>query len=110
MAISTLMQEGLGLSPSFQAQVWNQVKWYALYLDNQHPDLDPNSKSILAAAVRSPQSYGFPAAIVADETWSLTYDQWAANPPSFDEQPIRAQVQAKFNLLTGFVTPKPPAA
>jgi hypothetical protein len=109
MAISTLQQEGLGMSPSFMAQVWAQVKWYALYVDNQNPDLDPNAKQTLAQVIRSPASYGFEKAIIADDSWNLTFDTWAANPPAFDEQPIRAQVQAKFSLLTGFELPPPPA-
>jgi hypothetical protein len=107
MAISTLQQEGLGLSPSFQAQVWNQVKWLARYFDNQHPDLDATNKRILADALRSPQSYGFPGAIIADDAWNLTFDTWAADPPAYDEVPIRAQVQLVFGLLTGFVEPAP---
>jgi hypothetical protein len=106
--ISTLQQEGLGMSPSFMAQVWSQVKWYALYVDNQHPELDANAKQTLAQVIRNPQSYGFERAIIADDSWELTFDTWAADPSAYDEQPIRAQVQAKFTLLTGFALPEPP--
>lgn len=108
MAIPTIQRDAFVNSLTFNNQVAGSVTSYALYLNNQHPDLDPGNRAILANAIRSPQSYGFSPSVVSDTTWSLTYDGWATDPnAAATQQAIDGGVQAVFSLLTGFQLPPP---
>jgi hypothetical protein len=108
MPISSLLQEAFSSSTTFQIQVMDQVRWMALYLDNQNPNLDINNKNILASVLRNPGGYGFHTTIIADESWNLTFDPWAADPAAHSEEPIRRLVENKFSLLTTFNLPVAP--
>jgi hypothetical protein len=110
MGISQLQRDAFAMSQSFRSQVEGEVTEYALYLNNQHSDLDQNNRNILASVIRSPSSYGFTQTIVADTTWAITYDGWAGDPnAAATKQAIASGVQAVFDLLTGFALPVPPA-
>jgi len=68
---------------------------------------DTATRNQLAQAARTPQSYGFPAVIVNDNNWSLTYDNWANDPPAANGT-IETFVNTHWLLLTGIVEPVPP--
>lgn len=106
MGISQLQREAFTRVQSFRDQVDGNVTEYALYLNNQNPDLDPSNRSVLAGVIRAANSYGFPQTVVADVNWTIQYDAWAADPASAN-QAISAGVQAVFGLLTGYNPPAP---
>jgi len=105
MSISALQREGFAAAQSFHNQVNGIVVEYALYLNNQNPNQEAASRNLLARVIQSPQGYAFPQTIVADSTWALTYDAWAADPPAADGA-INGGVQAIFGLLTGWTAPE----
>jgi hypothetical protein len=108
VAISFLIQQGLGNSVDFNAQVNAVVQQEALYKANNDPALDANQQYLLATVVRSPATYGFTTTMLADSAWSLTYDAWA-NDVAGAEGAIRASVGVWFEFLTGYVpTPSAP--
>lgn len=103
MSISALQQEAFNNSPSFRGQVNSVVKEQTLLKS------DPNDTSgsyLLAQVLRNPESYGFPATLIADATWDVTYDVWANDPKSADFL-ILSGVQKWYNLLTGYIPPAP---
>jgi hypothetical protein len=105
MGVSQLQREAYNRVQSFRDQVDGNVVEYALYLNNQHPDLDSANRNVLANVIRNANSYGFPQTIVADSNWAVTYDAWAADPTSAAGA-INGGVQAVFGLLTGFQLPE----
>ena len=108
MSISFLIQAAFVTSVDFAMQVSGIVKQEALYKVDTMPDLDQGSRDILASVVRAPQQLGFAETIIADVSWNVTYDTWAADPPAQDEV-IRGGISKYFGLLTGF-NPLPPPA
>jgi hypothetical protein len=106
MAIPPLLINAFELVPAFNDQVDGAVRQYILYLNNQHPDMDAQNRNILTNVNRAISTYQFGPNIVADSTWSLTYDGWAADPAAA-QGAIDGGVQAVFNFLTGY-TPPPP--
>jgi len=108
VAISPLQINAFEVVESFNDQVDGAVRQYILYLNNQHPDLDQGQRTLLSNVNRSISTYQFGANIVADTTWSLTYDAWAADPAAANPV-ITSGVQAVFNFLTGYAPPPPPA-
>jgi len=99
--ISALQQSAFLNSTNFKSQVDGLVVQYALYLNNQHPNMNLANKNVIANIIRNPNTYGFYEAIVADTNWSTTYDVWATDPAA-QNQPISGLVQAIFNLLTNY--------
>lgn len=78
----------------------------ALYKTND-ATLDAEQQNILVTVARSPATYGFVTAMLADSAWALTYDAWASDVVGA-EGAIRASVNKWFSLLTGFTPPAPP--
>ena len=107
MAISDLQIRAFEGVRTFNDQVDGAVREYILYLNNQHPELDQPNRDRLANVNRAINSYQFGANIVADSTWALTYDAWAADPTAA-EGAISGGVQAVFGFLTGFYLPAAP--
>jgi hypothetical protein len=103
MAVSSLQREAFRLSPEFNQQVDGVVQQQALYQAEQLDPEDPNTpltRDRMASVVRSPQTYGFTPAVVADAGWVITYDAWAADPAGA-EGAILAGVQKVWPLLVG---------
>src|SRR5262245_46790700 len=108
MAIPTLQQHALSTSQAFRDQVNAVVKEQALLKNTD--TWEGNNQSVIKEAVKFPDTLGFPETIVADSTWSVTYDVWASDPKGGEvTYQILERVQKYFNLLTGYVTPAPPA-
>jgi hypothetical protein len=103
MGISALQQEAFNASPGFNNQVNSVVKENAVSTLKALAAGEGDS-NLLANVIRNPQSYGFPAAMVADAAWDVTYDAWAADPAAADYA-ILSNVQALFNKLTGYQPP-----
>ena len=103
MGISALQQQAFNASPGFNDQVNATVKEHAV-ATLKASETDSN---LLANVIRQPQQYGFPAAMLADAGWDVTYDAWATDPSSADYA-ILVNVQALFNKMTGYVPPAAP--
>lgn len=106
MGISALQQEGFTGSFTFSTQVGVQVRELSLYYDNQGRVTEQNSRVILGQVIRGPGNYGFREAIIADDNWTLTFDQWAADPPAADNG-IRTHVELVYSLMTQIVLDAP---
>jgi hypothetical protein len=100
MGISVLQREALGRASQFVEQVNGIVVQQALYQFEQNPDMEEIERQALNQVVRVPSNYGFVQTILCDAGWTLTYDQWAADPPG-SEGAILAGVQKAWPLLVG---------
>ncbi len=110
MAISMLLREAFVASPNFNHQVEGVVTEQALYKNTaweQADKLNASTRQLLANVARQPQQYGFTRTIVSENSWSVTYDGWAADPASADYA-ILLGVQNTWLLLTGIDEPPDP--
>jgi hypothetical protein len=108
VGISAMQQEGFTGSISFGSQVGIEVRKLSLYYDNQGRVTDPNSRYLLSQVIRNPTGYAFNTTIIADGTWDLSYDAWAADPEAASAT-ISQHIELVYSLLTQIVVDPAPA-
>jgi hypothetical protein len=105
MAISAIQQEGFAGVPAFGQQVEVTVKQQAVDQSEKLAAMDPpdpladNKNVVLRQVVKTPAQYGFVDALLADSTWDVTFDAWAADPKTADYL-ILSLVQKHWALMT----------
>jgi len=104
MAINLLQRTAFVNSIDFSKQVDGIVSKTAIYRARPEANVDDATRNSLAQVAKFPATYGFTSVIVTDNSWALTYDEWAENPPGADAV-IEGYVQTHWLLLTSIKEP-----
>jgi len=107
MSINTLQKAAFSNSTEFAAQVNGIVTTQALYYNDvwtENDLMDDQLRAQLGQVTRQPGIYGFHTTIVNDNSWTLGYDAWAADPNAAKGE-IEGRVQKYWTLLTGMEIP-----
>lgn len=106
MAISVLQREAFAVSTSFNQQVNGIVSQESLYKYGLwQANLDEAQRLQFARVIQQPGTFGFAATIVSANTWEVSFDTWAADPPA-QNGAIQAAIESVFVLLTGLKEPQ----